>query len=234
MYFEQNYWQRSITFWDGYAPWYHLWIRHNNFHEPIKELLFKLIEPNWKILDIGAGSGVLSIPLHQMGCDVTAIEPSVGMRDLLSSELIKRKIQGLKIDSRRWEDIPALWYQGYDLVIACNSLHLMEMPFEIALKKVFNLGAKNVLLVTELDKVRNRIVSDTKRYNLTLLRVYYADASFAYHSLKEAYEHYQFRTMRMLTDRDRKEIYKSLIFENGHFWKKEEEVVGIYYWTRKD
>jgi ubiquinone/menaquinone biosynthesis C-methylase UbiE len=197
-------------------------------------LLYKLVEPNWTVLDIGAGNGVLSIPLHQIGCQVTALEPSMGMRDLMYSELIKRGIQDFNIDSRRWEDIPSLYYLNYNLVIASNSLHLMDIPFETALNKVFATRPKNFLLVTELEKVRDQIFYDPKRYELKLCRAYYADTSFAYHNLKEVYEHYQLRCCRMLTESEKKDIVKSLVMENRHFWKKEEALVGIYYWVRKD
>jgi len=41
-----------------------------------------MVEPGWKVLDIGAGNGVLSLPLCAIGCEVTALEPSWGMRSL--------------------------------------------------------------------------------------------------------------------------------------------------------
>ena len=68
----------SVKFWDGYAPWLKLWIEHNRYHDRIIELLTSMVEPGWKVLDIGAGNGVLSLPLSAIGCAVTAIEPSTG------------------------------------------------------------------------------------------------------------------------------------------------------------
>ena len=50
----------SVTFWDGYAPWYKLWMEHNRYHNRIIEALTTMVEPGWKVLDIGAGNGVLS------------------------------------------------------------------------------------------------------------------------------------------------------------------------------
>lgn len=233
MHFEKSYCERSISFWDNYAKWYDLWIKHNNFHKSVIEFLFKVVEPEWNVLDIGAGNGVLSIPLSQIGCNVTSIEPSIGMRNHFFSEIINKKIQGISIDTRRWEDIPTLWYQGYDLIIACNSLHLMEIPFTASLRKIFAMKPRNVLLITELEKVRNRIVYETNNYELQLARTYYADTSFAYHNLTEAYEHYQSRLSKKLSLVERKNIYKTLIFESGHFWKREETLVGMFYWSRK-
>ncbi|MDX9715392.1 MAG: hypothetical protein RBT37_08180 [Dissulfurispiraceae bacterium] len=70
----------SIAFWDGYAPWYKQWIDHSKYHNRIIEALTAIVKPCWKVLDIGAGSGVLSFPLCAIECEVTALEPSVGMR----------------------------------------------------------------------------------------------------------------------------------------------------------
>ncbi len=225
--------ERSISFWDLYAKWYDLWVKHNDFHRSIIELLFRLVEPDWQILDIGAGNGVLSIPLVGIGCNVTAIEPSCGMRDLLYKNIVEKEIQNYNVDTRRWEDIPLLSYQNINLVIACNSLHLMEMPFEMAIKKVFSLDAQNVLIVTELEKIKEKLVFDTKRYELKIFRTYFADTSFAYHSIFEAFDHYETRLLRRLTEYEKKCIIKELIFEKGHYWKKEETLVGIYYFSRK-
>ena len=95
----------TVGFWDGYARWYKLWLEHNNYHAPVIELLRQTVEPGWKVLDIGAGSGVLSLPLAEMGCAVTAIEPSIGMRRLLFEEMFRRGTDAVEVDERRWEDI---------------------------------------------------------------------------------------------------------------------------------
>lgn len=232
MYLERNYNERSICFWDFYAKWYDLWIRHNTFHKSVIDLLYRLVEPGWKVLDIGAGNGVLSIVLHHIGCMVKAVEPSIGMRDLLYKELIKHDIQSLEVDTRRWEDIPSLWYNNYDLVIACNSLHLMDMPFEMALRKVFSMEPKNFLLVTELEKIKGKINFYYGNYSLKLARVFKADTSFAYHNLYEAFEHHKLRVGRNLTNYEKKIILKSLVYDKNHYWQNDEAYMGIYYFTK--
>ncbi len=73
----------TVAFWDGYAQWYKLWMEHNHYHDEIINILLTQTEPEWKVLDIGAGNGVLSLPLCAFGCDVIALEPSKGMRNLL-------------------------------------------------------------------------------------------------------------------------------------------------------
>ena len=88
----------TVGFWDGYARWYKLWVEHNSYHAPIIDFLRQTVEPGWRVLDIGAGSGVLSLPLSAMGCEVTAIEPSIQMRRLLFEEMFRR---GMDADGRR-------------------------------------------------------------------------------------------------------------------------------------
>ncbi|MCX7991714.1 MAG: class I SAM-dependent methyltransferase [Proteobacteria bacterium] len=232
MYFKCEYLSNSVSFWNSYAKWYKLWIEHNHFHKQILELLFKIIEPNFRVLDIGGGNGVLSLPLSSVGCDVTIIEPSLNMRNLLFQEIFKREIDFINFDTRRWEDIPTFEYRGYDIVIACNSLHLMDIPFELALTKVFSLEARYVFIVSELKNQNNRIKIQ-KDYELKLFRVFTADTSFAYHSLKEAYEHMEFYEKRPISCFEKLKIYKNLIYENGHYWHKSSDVFGIYIFHRK-
>jgi 2-polyprenyl-3-methyl-5-hydroxy-6-metoxy-1,4-benzoquinol methylase len=42
-------------------------MEHNNYHERIVEVLSSMVKPDWRILDIGAGNGMLSLPLCAMG-----------------------------------------------------------------------------------------------------------------------------------------------------------------------
>lgn len=96
---------KDVAFWDGYAKWYKLWIEHNNYHDRIIEVITTMVKPGWRVLDIGAGKGGLSLPLCAIGCDVTAIEPSRGMRNLFYEEDFKRGIDWVNVDERRREVI---------------------------------------------------------------------------------------------------------------------------------
>ena len=140
----------TVGFWDGYARWYKLWLDHSSYHAPIIEFLKQTVEPGWKVLDIGAGSGVLSLPLCRHG--VSRSRPSSlpsSMRRLLFEEMFRRGMDAIEVDERRWEDISIAELRGYDLVLACNTLHLTSMGFDGALEKVFAADPDNVLVVTE-------------------------------------------------------------------------------------
>ena len=62
----------TVDYWDGNAKWHKLWVEHNAYHNKIIQLLTTFVQPGWKVLDIGAGNGVLSLPLCAIGCRVTA------------------------------------------------------------------------------------------------------------------------------------------------------------------
>lgn len=222
---------RLISYWDKYARWYKLWIEHNNFHEPVIQLLFNMVCPESKVLDIGAGNGILSLPLASMHCQVTAMEPSDGMRILLYEEMMKRNIDNIIIDNRRFEDVSILEYSNYDLIIASNSLHLTEMGFQMALQKVFSLNAKSILLVSEINRKIN-IFWDTKKYNLSLCRIFFADTSFAYHNYDEAIEHFETLNKKKSQSTDKIKFLQRLTYRNGHYWNDEEGMFGIYFWHK--
>ncbi len=221
----------TVSFWDGYAPWYRLWIEHSCYHNRITEVLTDMAEPGWKVLDIGAGSGVLSLPLCAIGCEVTALEPSTAMRSLLFEETFRRGIDWLKVDDRRWEDIHPSEFHGYDLALACNSLHLNEFGFDGALEKLFNTGARHILLVTERFP-ELRIRWSYPPYDMLFAKWREVESSFAYHAIDEACEHWAFKLGRDLLDDEKDKVCASLTFEDGHFWDKDTALVGMFWWKR--
>ncbi|MCX7793964.1 MAG: methyltransferase domain-containing protein [Thermodesulfovibrionales bacterium] len=222
----------TVKFWDSYAKWYKLWIEHNDYHDSIIKTLAMMVEPGWKVLDIGAGNGILSLPLCAIGCDVTAVEPSTGMRSLLYECAFSRGIDWLKIDERRWEDIPVFELKGYDLVIACNSLHLTEIGFIRAFEKIFRAGPRHVFLITELsDKIK--VKWQYRDYRIAFARFYETDSSFAYHNLDECLEHWTLKKGRPLSQEEFEEITSKLVYEKEHLWLKDKAIVGMYWWRKE-
>jgi SAM-dependent methyltransferase len=223
----------TVQFWDGYAPWYKLWMEHNNYHNRIIEVLTTMVEPGWKVLDVGAGSGILSSPLCAIGCDVTALEPSAGIRSLLYEETFKRGIDWITVDDRRWEDVPTFEFKDYDLVMACNSLHLTEMGFADAIKKIFRVRPRNVFVITELGPPEIKVKWRDGDYSMLFAKCYETESFFAYHSMDEVFEHWAFKKGRPLCPDEKVDIKSRLTFEDNHLWIKDTAYVGMYWWGRK-
>lgn len=221
----------TVTFWDGYAPWYKLWMEHNRYHDRIIDVLTTMAEPGWKVLDIGAGNGVLSLPLCAIGCDVTTLEPSVGMRSLLYEEAFNRGIDWFHIDDRLWEDIPAFHFADYDLVMACNSLHLAGQGFEHSLAMAFSTGAKNVFVITErLPDIK--VPWSHGDYSTLFTKSYETESSFAYHQMAEVLDHHTYKKGGLLSAHEELDIKAKLTFEDEHICIKDKAHVGMYWWRR--
>ena len=79
------------------------------------------------VLDIGSGPGVLSIPLARRVRQVTVIDPSRAMLDLLSAHQREEGLSNVKIIEGRWEEIDHRSLGRFDIVIASYSLHMKDM-----------------------------------------------------------------------------------------------------------
>lgn len=223
---------RTVQFWDSYAKWYKLWVEHTDYHDRAIQMLMTMVKPGWKVLDIGAGNGILSLPLCAIGCEVTALEPSMSMRSLLYEESGRRGIDWITVDERSWEDVRTYHFRGYDLILACNSLHLMQVEFEDAIKKIFALHPVNVFVVTEIGFPEIKMKWQYGDYQMLFAKSYEIISSFAYHHLTEVMEHWEFKKGGRLHTSEISDIKSKLSFRDGHMWFDEKAYMGMYWWRK--
>jgi len=117
-------------FWGNKKKIHTVYAKGDTNHDEITEtrLAAMHIPDRSRVLDIGAGPGTYAIPLAVRGCDVTVVEPSPVMREMLETRIQGAKVKNITVIPKRWEDVePAELGAPFDAVIASFSLTMMDM-----------------------------------------------------------------------------------------------------------
>lgn len=94
------------------------------------------------VLDVGAGTGRMTLPIAKQVRHVTALEPSKNMIDLLQENARQQQIFNIDYHNATLEDLGTL--ASYDLVVASFSLFMSDL--KKALLKMNQLASKWVYL----------------------------------------------------------------------------------------
>lgn len=126
------------------AKWFDEMIK-GHMERTNQQLNFIKISPESTVLDVGAGTGRLAIPIAKIVKEVTAIEPSPGMLACLKANIKEAGIENVNYINKRWEDIEiGTDIALHDVVIASYSLNVLEI--RDALKKM-NAAAKDSVYI---------------------------------------------------------------------------------------
>ena len=96
--------------------------------------LLQYVEPTDTVLDIGAGGGRYALPLALACREVIAIDPSAGMRRVLSESMVEHGIRNITVLDGRWPadssglsaDVVLISHLGYDVEDIGPFLDAME------------------------------------------------------------------------------------------------------------
>jgi ubiquinone/menaquinone biosynthesis C-methylase UbiE len=156
-----NIWNRELlSHWDVYGKrsgagqWHSVsaaqnyWNRSQKKHrQRIDTIVHDLdVTPSSRILDIGAGPGIISLPLAKKASHVTAVDPSPGMIAVLKEKMAEQGITNVRCLQKYWEDIQIEedLVPPYDIVIASLSLDMLNI--RTALEKMNHACSKAVYL----------------------------------------------------------------------------------------
>lgn len=86
------------------------------------------VRDGMRVLDIGAGTGTLAVPLAAHGCDVVAVEPGEAMREALAIYARQQNVRPIAVIPKRWEDVDQGELGGpFDVVFASYSLMITDI-----------------------------------------------------------------------------------------------------------
>jgi hypothetical protein len=91
--------------------------------DPVLDHVRSLVAPGETWLDLGAGGGRLSLPIAGLARRVFAVEPSAGMRSVLTSAMREHGIENIDVFDERWPgpsacpvaDAGLISHVGYDI-----------------------------------------------------------------------------------------------------------------------
>ena len=109
--------------WDGRAERFARMARSLDAEtDPFVNALRETLQPTDSVLDVGAGAGRYSLPIASRADQVTAVEPSSGMRDQLAQAATARGLRNLTIVPSNWEDAEV---ETHDVAFAANVLYFV-------------------------------------------------------------------------------------------------------------
>ena len=91
------------------------------------------LKSEYTVLDVGAGTGRLAIPIAKCVKSVTAIDQSKGMLACLQENMEKEGITNITCVNKRWEDVEVgVDIEPHDVVMACHSLGMLDIQEAVA------------------------------------------------------------------------------------------------------
>ena len=109
------------------------------------------LDPDYTVLDVGAGTGRLSVPLAKIVKQVTVVDQSRGMLSYLEENMAEGGLSNYKAIQKRWEDVElGADLEPHDVVIASHSLGMFDL--QEALEKMNAAAKKRVYIFTAAGK----------------------------------------------------------------------------------
>ena len=119
-------------------------------HDPLLDFVLENLHGHQTFLDIGAGSGRWAIPAAKIARNVTVIEPSDSMIEMLRENISKEKLDNIQIIQSRWEDVTI---EPHD-VVSCTHAIYETGDFTAFIQKMEQNAGERCYLVLRLEVVQ--------------------------------------------------------------------------------
>lgn len=253
---EESRWRRHAgtpEFWDERVDWFEELVRQSDRAGMILSRI--TTEPDYTVLDIGAGPGTVAIPLAKIVRSVTVVEPSKGMLARLKGNASKHNLTNITYIHKKWEDVEIEKdMEEHDVVIASHSLVMKDIKH--ALVKINDVAKHYVyiFIVAGRRKEGNALWSlfDREKPNFRLDYIYLynilyqigiyanveiidANHNMRFPDLDAAVQHYKKWIDVSGEDEERLRSYLSenLNEENGVLWLKRKMKTAMIWWRKE-
>ncbi len=137
-------------FWDKRAQEFNRSTKEHN-ERTDRQVASLRLDPDYTVLDVGAGTGRLSVPIAKRVMQVTSIDQSRGMLDCLEENMAEESLSNFHCLQKRWEDVQlGVDIEPHDVVIASHSLGMFDL--QEALEKMNAAAKKYVYIFTSAGK----------------------------------------------------------------------------------
>lgn len=109
--------------------------------------------PHETVLDVGAGTGRLAIPMARLAKSVTALDQSAGMLACLQENMRAEGLENIQCLQKSWQDLGPDEITPHDVVLSSNSLGVYDL--KEALAKMDSLAKRAVYIFTFTDHKRD-------------------------------------------------------------------------------
>jgi len=242
----------NASYWDKQAERYNENIARMN--DLTRTQLNRLpLLPQYTVLDVGAGTGRITIPMAKCVKHVTALEPSEKMLSVLKITAEKEGISNLQCINKSLEDFDtSAGVVLFDAVVASFSLFMVDM--EKALLKMDSIARKSVHLFLSasqwIDKDLHKLAYDRDFpvcpdyiyvYNIlnelgiqANVEIWDVLSSESFGSLEDAAQKYasSYRIPSAKASELKNYLQRNLTADNGKLVANRKKKVALIWWTK--
>ena len=149
--------QDLVSHWDSRARGFNKRVMKNTERAASQVATLGLL-PQETVLDVGAGTGRLAIPMARLAKSVTALDQSIGMLQCLEENMAKEGIENIRCIHKSWEDLAEEEIEPHDVVLSSNSLGVLNLKESLA--KMDSLARRAVYIFTFADRRRDDGLAD--------------------------------------------------------------------------
>jgi ubiquinone/menaquinone biosynthesis C-methylase UbiE len=165
------YWQKELKElpssnkskdWDNIAKKFKIWMKKDDYPGKLLEKIET--HPNYSVLDIGCGEGTITLPIAKKVSEVTCIDLSIKMLDILDQKAENEGITNITCLQGDMLDISLDGMGKKDVVIASRCLNGV-MEIETMLRKINKIGESVYITLrySENDNIEDKTKSVLNR-----------------------------------------------------------------------